>query len=163
MKRLLIAALLLVSIALIPGAASALPETQFTALASGAQEVPPVLTRTKGSLSLNFRDDLALARYSLSVRRGREIVAAHLHCGVAGSNGPVVVVLFGGFFNGSGQIAAGILRSGNVIPQDAATCGLPINNIASLLTAIRQDLVYVNVHSLANLGGEVRAQVLQLH
>ena len=54
-KGLLIATLLLVSIALVPGAAFGQPETQIVSSASGAQEVPPVRTRTKGTLTLNFR------------------------------------------------------------------------------------------------------------
>ena len=141
MKYLLTATLLLVSIILIPGAASAQPEIQFLASASGAQEVPPVRSRTRATISINFRPDLRSMRYVLGVNGGVGIFAAHLHCGAAGTNGPVVVVLgFGGPFT---------VRSSNIIP---ATCGLPINNIASLLAAIRADLIYLNVHSAANPG-----------
>ena len=164
MKRLLVATLLLVSLALVPGAAFGQPETSITSAASGAQEVPKVVTRTKGTLDLRFRPDLAAASYSLVVRRGKDIFQAHLHCGVAGTNGPVVAFLYPGpTVDVNGLLASGVLRTGDIIPQTAATCGLPINNIASLLTAIREDLVYLNVHSLANPGGEVRAQVLHLH
>ena len=164
MKTLLTATLLLASIVLVPGAAVGQPETVVVSLASGAQEVPPVSSRTKATLRLRFRPDLSAVSYSLGVRRAVDVVAAHLHCGPAGANGPVVALLFGGGpVSGAVPLASGVLKSSDLIPLDAATCGLPINNIASLLTAIREDLVYLNVHSLRNLGGEVRAQVLHLH
>jgi hypothetical protein len=39
--------------------------------------------------------------------------------------------------------------------------GRPINNIASLAFAMRDGLIYANVHTVANTGGEVRGQLLE--
>ncbi len=158
MKRFLIP-LVFLSILLIPAAASvgqSLFLEEITAEASGKQAVPPVLTDTSASFTLEFRKDLRLAFYTLTVVDGVDIVAAHLHCGAAGAAGPVVVSTFGGF---DGEVAGGILRNGDIFEKTTADCGVAISNIASLLAAIRKDLIYVNVHSLANLPGEVRAQI----
>ena len=38
-------------------------------------------------------------------------------------------------------------------------CGIPVNNIASLYEAILQRRIYLNVHSVANGGGETRGQL----
>ena len=164
-KHLLIATLLLVSIVLVPVAAFGQPETSITAYASGAQQVPRIVaTKTKATLKLSFRRTMVSAGYELEVARGKDIVAAHLHCGVAGENGPVVVALFGGAATDvDGVLATGVLRARDIFPHDAATCGVPIVNIASLLAAIRAEVIYLNVHSVLNPGGEVRAQVLHLH
>jgi hypothetical protein len=39
--------------------------------------------------------------------------------------------------------------------------GMPINNIASLAFAMRDGLIYANVHTVANSGGEARGQLLE--
>ena len=160
MKRFLIP-LVLLTILFVSAAVSGQPAflEEITADASGKQEVPSVFTSTSGSLSLNFRSDLRNVLYDLFVFDGVDIVAAHLHCGEAGTNGPVVAALFGGFTASDGLLATGILRNGDIFEQSAEACGVPISNIASLLAAIRKDLIYLNVHSLENLGGEVRAQI----
>lgn len=163
MKHLLIATLLLVSIILIPGAALAQPQLDFVSIGSGAQEVPPVGSPTKAILRLNFKENLAAVDYRLIVRRGVGILAAHLHCATADVNGGVAVVLFAaGPVNVDGQLAAGRIRSSDIIPTVCIGHGavaLTINNVASLLAAIRADEVYLNVHSQANPAGEVRAQI----
>ena len=163
MKHLFMATLLLVSMILVPGAASGQPEIFIETFASGAQEVPTVGTKTRGILRLAFRKDLSRVNYSLVVKRGVGIAAADLHCGVAGANGQVVALLFtSGPVNVDGPLAAGVLRNIHIIPEPDCG-GLPVTNIASLLAAIREDLIYLNVHSLANPAGEVRGQVLHLH
>ena len=160
MKHLVIATLLLVSIILVPGAAFG-HETYFLSAASGKQEVPSVISATDAWLELQFREDSSAVRYSLVVADGVDIFAAHLHCGVAGTNGGIVVGLYGaGAVDVDGELASGVLRNPDIIAQTAEDCGVPINNIASLLAAIRADLIYLNVHSAVNPGGEVRAQIL---
>ena len=161
MKRFLIP-LVILSILLVPAAASAGHGfmEEIVAYANSKQEVPSFPSDTSGTLNLNFRLSLRSVAFELSVFDGIDIVAAHLHCGVAGTNGPVLAVLFAGApVDPDGLIAAGVIRNGDIFEQTAEVCGVPINNIASLFAAIRKDLIYLNVHSLANLGGEVRAQI----
>ncbi len=160
MKHLLNATLLLVSILLVPGAASG-QQLDFRSIGSGSQEVPPVASKTRAVLRLTFAENLAFVDYKLIVRRGQGIVAAHLHCATAFSNGPIAVALFGGApVDVSGLLAAGRITSSDIIPTVCGGHGaIAINTVASLLAAIRADEVYLNVHSQANPAGEVRAQI----
>lgn len=144
----------------------------FRAEASGEQEIQPpggVITNTTGRITLRFNRELSEADFSLSVHRGKKITQAHLHCARAGVNGPVVVFLFNvapvpgpGGVNVNGRIAKGTLTNADIEPVDFAAnpnCGVVINNIASLLAAVRDGIIYLNVHSEANPPGEVRGQL----
>jgi CHRD domain len=94
------------------------------------------------------------------------ITQAHLHCGTAGANGPVVAFLFGLVEEGvavDGNLASGVLTADDIVEgidfgTDAA-CGLPITTVASLYNLILENKLYVNIHSVENPSGEVRAQV----
>lgn len=144
---------------------------RFRASLDGAQEVTlpgpinGVETDTTASIRLTFNRALSQAEFRLRVRNGVAITQAHLHCGRAGENGPVVVFLFGpdGGVDVNGTLESGTLTNTG-ITEVGADCvpniGRPINNIASLLSAILDGLVYANVHSVANPPGVVRGQIL---
>ncbi len=141
---------------------------RFRATLNGAQEVTAaggVATDTTGRIRINFNRGLSEADFRLIVKDGTGITQAHLHCGRAGSNGPAVVFLFG--FIAGGVDVNGKLSEGTLINADffGADCipfiGRPVNNIASLALAARDGLIYANVHSVANPGGEVRGQLLE--
>ena len=92
------------------------------------------------------------------------VTGAHLHCGAAGTNGTIVVGLQeGGLFfppeQALGRIGEVMITNDDIRPKTAEQCGVAINNIASLLAAIRMDLIYVNVHTAAFGGGALRAQL----
>ena len=68
-------------------------ETRFDAELSGAQEVasPPVETDLSGRIRLRFDADLEELDFEVRLSPPEnEILAGHLHCGPAGTNGPVV-------------------------------------------------------------------------
>lgn len=146
---------------------------EFEAELSGEQEVPAVDTDTEGEVDIDFKDDLSKARFKLEVEDGRLVTQAHLHCGRAGENGPVVVFLFDFVPDGvdvDGRLARGTLRNAD-ITEVGANCvtptnrnfpgiGRPVNNIAALFFAMRDGLIYANVHTIASPGGEVRGQLL---
>jgi hypothetical protein len=68
------------------------------------------------------------------------VVAAHFHQGVVGVNGPIQIPL-----NGTG---------GNY-------CGVSSPLTAAQVAAWQANGIYVNVHTAANPGGEIRAQMLR--
>lgn len=156
-------ALSLFAVTLYAGSVGASSELEFEAELSGAQEVPPVDTRTKGEASFEVNEDYTKIEYTLKVKtRGESGVGllgaagAHIHCAPAGQNGPVVAFLAGvvnGGLDGAVKISA-TLTGANIV-NDA--CGA---TIADLVNSMSSGLTYVNVHSLANPSGEVRGQIL---
>lgn len=105
---------------------------------TGAQEVPPVTTSGTGSGSITVADDGSI---SGSIKTtGVPGTAAHVHTGAAGVNGPVIVPL--------AKTSEGVW---------AVPAGSKLN--AEQVKAYRAGGLYVNVHTAANKGGEVRAQL----
>ena len=105
---------------------------------SGAQEVPPVSTQASAKGTISVGADLAISG-SVSTT-GVEGTMAHIHKAPAGQNGPVVVPM--------------VKTADNIWSIPAG---------AKLTEAQFQDLkdgnLYINVHSAAHQGGEVRGQL----
>jgi hypothetical protein len=130
----------------------------FQARLTGDQEVPPVATDTTGRFEILFANDLAAGEYTLRVESGLRLQQAHLHCGPAGSNGPVIVFLAGNHASGwdvDGKWVSNATVTNANITNTA--CGMTLEAIAE---AARNGNVYVNVHSVARPAGLVRGQLL---
>ena len=116
-------------------------------------------------ITAKFNKDLSEVKVKLHIQGGDNVVAAHFHCARAGANGQVAVTLFSG---GSGPLmfdgaeASGTLTNADVNMNTCdVTIGQPVNNIASLLFAMLDGLIYTNVHTTDNFAGEVRGQMLE--
>ena len=149
----------------------------FVANLSGEQEVvgpngellpppqPGIETDTTGQVRLSFDRALTRARFRLRVNNGEDITQAHLHCAPAGVNGPIAVFLFpftDPAVDVNGLLSEGELTNDSFVASAAgcpATCGKPVNNIASLRAAILDGCIYANVHSGTFPGGVIRGQV----
>lgn len=105
---------------------------------TGAQEVPPVSTSAKGTSYIAVAADGAVAGNVKTT--GLVATMAHIHMGPAGQNGPVIVTL----------TRAG--DDGWNVPSGAQLT-------AAQLAAYKAGSLYVNVHSDAYKGGEIRAQL----
>ena len=104
---------------------------------SGGEEVPPVNTSGSGSGSFRIAED---GTVSGSVKtEGVQGTMAHIHQGAKGQNGPVIIPLTK---NGDTYTA----------PQGAKLT-------PAQLQAFKSGGLYVNVHSNAHKGGEVRGQL----
>lgn len=139
-------------------------QLRFVSRPSDAQTVPSASSDASAIFTLQFNGDLSKARYNLTVFNGTDIVQAHLHCAPAGVAGPIFVFLFGPVGEGvdvDGSLISGEFTNADILPQDppSEVCGVTINNLASVLAAIRQDRVYVNIHTVANPAGELRDQL----
>ena len=105
---------------------------------TGAQEVPPVITAATGTVNIKVAAD---SMVSGSVTTAGVIsTMAHIHIAPAGQNGPVIVPLTK---NGD---------NGYMVPAGAKLT-------PAQLEAYKMGSLYVNVHSAANKGGEIRAQL----
>ena len=164
MRRLLVPLLVLL---LVPAMAGAAPASMnFTAHLTGAEEVPPRATDATGQATFRLLNSGEVA-FRLIVDDIENVVAAHIHCGDRGENGPVVQFLFGNAPPGGGPVE-GVLSSGRFDP-DGKTCTFDETTI-TLLEAMRAGRTYVNVHTNDGdetpnegpgdfPGGEIRGQI----
>jgi hypothetical protein len=137
---------------------------KFEAELTGAEEVPPVVTETRGQADLRLNEDETKLEFELEVRDGIRVRQSHIHCAPKGVNGPVVVFLAGNHNPGwdvDGRwVDNATATDTNVIPPAAGgTCPHVINNLRDLAVAMRAGDTYVNVHTTANTGGEIRGQI----
>jgi hypothetical protein len=130
------------------------PETnEFRATLSGAEEVP--VRNVPGTGTATFTVEGTTVRYRLDVSGMTGVTAAHIHVGTRGVNGPILV----GLFSASPATGAvnGTLREGSFTSADVAQVG--VVTYASLLALMRNGDTYVNVHTTAFPGGEIRGQI----
>jgi len=105
---------------------------------SGAEEVPPVTTSAHGSGSFTVGEDKSVSG-SITVM-GLSPFAAHIHTGARGTNGPVAV---------------GLEKRGDA--GWAVPAGAKFTD--AQYEAFKAGNTYVNVHTPANKGGEIRGQL----
>lgn len=125
-------------------ACSSLPGTgggivaKTSAPLTGAQEVPPVSTAASGRSTITVGADRSVT--GSVIVTGMEGTAAHIHQGAAGSNGPVILPL---------------------TKTSATTFAVPAGSRLSdaQYAAYMNGGLYINVHSAAHPGGEVRMQL----
>jgi len=117
-------------------------QTHFTATLTGDQENPAVTTSATGTGSFTLTD--TGLEFNLTVE-GLTFTAAHFHNGAIGVNAGVVRTITPDF---TGNTASGIWTSTDPEP-------LTPELIAELLAGN----LYMNIHTTANPGGELRGQV----
>lgn len=126
----------------------------FRAHLNGGGEVPPVDTSAQGQAIFQLSSDGSSLDFKLIVANIEDVFASHIHCAPAGVNGPVGVTLFGG----ATVSPDGILSQGTITAPNAGNaCGW--ESLADVVDAIDAGGAYVNVHTTANPGGEVRGQL----
>lgn len=152
MKKLLP---LLLFAALLSAALPAFAErNRYSADLDGQQEVPPVKTQATGDLKLNLYEDML--SFELTVTGLTSPVAAQLHRGKRGENGPPIAGLFGGppkvgVF--SGVLAEGTISEENLLGE------LQGKKVADLVRLIRAGQTYLNIMTGTFPDGEIRGQV----
>lgn len=127
----------------------------------GGNEVPPVETDAQGQAVFQFDRTGERLRYKLIAANIEDVLMAHVHLAPAGQNGGVVVWLYpeGGpppsLIEGRFD---GVLASG-VVTADDLVGSLAGESLSSLAEAMRAGETYVNVHTTAHPGGEIRGQI----
>jgi hypothetical protein len=124
--------------ALAAGFSAAALGTDVKLTLSGDQEVPPVTTSASGTGTITVGDDMSVKGSVMTT--GITATAAHIHMGAAGKNGPVIVPL---------------TKSGD--SGWAVGAGAKLTD--EQMKAFKDGDLYVNVHSAAHPGGEIRAQL----
>jgi len=149
-------------------------QLKFKAALSGAQEVVfdgggnfvpgGVNTNATGHIVAKF--DKALTEVAVNLRikdLTGDFLAAHFHCGRPGQNGPVAFGLVSpGPLTFNGQRVKGTLTNTDFTGADCQpVIGRSVNNIAALAFAMRDGLIYINVHSSDFPPGEIRGQMIE--
>ena len=138
---------------------------EFEALLTGAQEVPERESPARGKIEVEFDKGFTKLDVDLRVSTNTvgDIRAAHFHCARPGENGPIIFGLFSpGPFPVS-NIVDGTLTNADSTGADCVpTIGRVVNNLASLAFAMRDGLIYANVHTTVFPGGEVRGQMIEV-
>jgi hypothetical protein len=136
--------------------------SNYRAHLAGREEVPAVNTRSQGQALFKVADDGASIDFKLIVANITDITQAHIHCGSAGVNGPVVAFLygFGPTVSTNGVLSEGTLTASSVIPRpDSVACPGGVANLDDLIAQIAAGNAYVNVHTVQNPPGEIRGQI----
>lgn len=105
---------------------------------SGSEEVPPVQTSATGSGTITVNEDKTVS--GSVTTKGVMGVAAHIHSAAPGKNGPPIVTLT--------KVSENEWR----VPEGAKLTD-------DQYAAFKAGNLYINVHSAANKGGEIRGQL----
>ena len=138
-------------------------ETKFTALATGAQEVPENDSTATAKVRATFDEGFTKVDVQISIDGiFSSILAAHFHCSHAGANGPVA---FGIFSPGPlNQLLPGktkfTLTNADAMVDCTPVIDRPANNIAALAQAMKEGLIYFNLHTSDHPPGEVRGHMI---
>ncbi len=158
---------------------------------SGDQEVfsgspSPADSHAQGQAIFDIAADQQSFDYRLIVANIENVVQAHIHCGRAGVNGPIIVWLYpdpsstaalqGPTGRHDGVLVAGTVNntleppaSNHVTPTTNSNCPGGVASFADVLARLREGNAYVNVHTSDGVlpnnegpgdfpGGEVRGQ-----
>jgi glucose/arabinose dehydrogenase len=132
---------------------------EFGSVLTGAEENPPVTT--SGRAVAHFTEVNGMINFELwAAAPITAVTMAHIHLGAYKQNGPIVAFLYNGptrNFAAGDLIARGMLNDASVLPQPRF-----VDTVAGLAERMRQGRAYVNVHTTANPGGEVRGQITVL-
>ena len=112
---------------------------QIKVTLSGDKEVPPVKTAAMGSGNIMINADMSVSGSVTTT--GIDATMAHIHQAAAGMNGPVIIPL--------------------AKSADGSTWSVPAQAKLSeaQYAAYKAGELYINVHSAANKGGEIRGQL----
>ena len=161
MKRLTFVTLL-VLVALLATIGTALAAESRTVFRTGLSgEAAGTESDAHGNAVFMFVDDGSSMKYKLVVNGLDNVTMAHIHVAeVPGGNGPPVLWLYPdapppslieGTFNG--------LLASRSVTSDDLTGAAGIGSLAELMAAIDQGRAYVNVHTSAFPGGEIRGTI----
>ena len=138
---------------------------KFRADLEGFEEAPSISSVGSGEFQAHVNEDDTIS-YQLSYADLEgSVTQAHIHFGQRAVNGGVSVFLCTNVGGGPAGTQAcppsPATITGTITPADVvgpAAQGIAATEFAELLKAIRNDMVYINVHSSKFPGGEIRGQ-----
>ncbi|SFJ98564.1 MULTISPECIES: CHRD domain-containing protein [unclassified Bacillus (in: firmicutes)] len=122
----------------------------------GKNEVPPVETDARGKAFFKLSQDKLSLKFKLDLFDIENVVVAHLHLGAKGTNGPVVVFLFGPITN---PVSIECATFTGTITQEELIGPLAGQTLDDLVREINSGNIYINVHTVQHPNGEIRGQL----
>lgn len=130
-------------------------DTEFSAVLSGEEEVPPVDTQALGIADFSQGEDDI--QFTINATDIEGVTAGHIHDGIEGENGDVVVTLFE-YDTPQDQVS-----ENGTITEDDLEGPLEGSQISDLVNAMNDGDTYVNIHTEQNPDGEIRGQIINLN
>jgi hypothetical protein len=142
--------LFLVVAAMLAAPAAVFAAEPFSAVLSPEAEVPPVTGNGSGSANVSISDDESEISYEVSYQDlTGPVLAGHIHFGAEDVAGGVILPLTVG-----DSPFSGTLTEADFTPLDGGP-----QTFAAALEAIRAGQTYINLHTAAHQGGEIRGQL----
>lgn len=145
-------------------------DRNYSSFATGANQVPAVATAAGVRVGASLGNGGETLELAFVGRNLRNVVAAHLHLGAQGENGPVVASLIGPIAPGGGDFGTGI----TMVTLTGADLTGPLADypLDALVAQIELGNVYFNVHTSDgdpdtnglpgdNPAGEARGQLMR--
>jgi hypothetical protein len=136
--------------------ASSVSIMTLSAVLNGAQEVPPTASTATGTATVT----IDAARTTINVTMATQgftvpVTASHIHFGPAGTNGGVLFSLFA-----APAVFPATLTKTLTSADFAPDAAHGIVTFADAVNAVLAGNTYINIHTQANLGGEIRGQLM---
>ena len=144
---------------------------RYSATLVPGQENPALVSPASGTITLNIDGSADEIEYELSYTGLVDVRQAHIHFEKPALNGGIFLWLCKTATNpgptpgktpdcpvGSGSVSGTLLASD---VQGIASQRLVAGDFEAAVAQIRDGLAYANVHTGANLGGEIRGQIRQ--
>ena len=128
----------------------------------GDTEVPVRDSQGQAQGIFHLSEDGSSLDFKLIASNIVDVTQSHIHCGPPGVNGPVVVFLYGlgPTVSPNGVLNEGTITNANVIPRpDSAACPGGIADLEDVIEKMNNGGAYVNVHTVAFPGGEIRGDI----
>jgi hypothetical protein len=129
--------------------------TNFTASLAGDHEIPNVVTAATGSATCTLGSGTVSCTVDYAGLSGAP-TASHIHLANANTTGSIRVNLCGA---GTAP-ACPATATGQIVSGPQAPTGATFEAVAA---AMRNYGAYVNVHTAANAGGEIRGQIFGVY
>ena len=130
---------------------------------TGSQQVPSVTTDAFGMANIRLIDNGTAISFRVIVCNIMDVIASHIHVGPAGTNGKVIIPFFGGQTfsspHGCKTLASGIRTVADLNTKADPT----ITSWNDFVKALLAGNTYINVHTTANPGGEIRGHLVLNH
>lgn len=142
-------------------AKAAIHPVEFNVHLSGNQQVKPVTTDAFGFAQVRLIHDGTAIEFRVIVCNIVDVILSHIHAGAAGTNGPVVIHFFDQpsspvSSKGCHILARGMRTASDLVAHPEAG----ISTWNDFVQALLAGNTYVNVHTLAHPGGELRGQLV---